>query len=120
MKKPPALISTDLQPWFFKREMVLACVKQVQKDLGMFNIVLHFSGQVETAYEELFHQLQPEIERLLCQNSMLPQILYRVDVEEEQVKKVMQKDEPFSFALTRLILWRELQKVVTRHLLSGA
>jgi hypothetical protein len=98
--------------------MVLACVKQVQKDLGMFGIELHFSGQVMYAYDELFSQLQPELERLIFHHSNLPQILYRVDVSEEQVKKIMLEDEPYSYALTRLILWRELQKVVTRYLMS--
>lgn len=118
MNQPPALTSQEILPWFNKQEMVLACVQQVQKDLGMFGIKLHFNGQVETAYQELFSQLQPELEQLLFKTSSLSQILYRVDVSEEQVKKVMLEEEPYSYALARLILWRELQKVVTRFILS--
>lgn len=119
MQQLPALNPQDLLPWFNKEEMVLACVKQVQKDLGMFGIELHFSGHASKAYDELFSQLQPEMERLMFHSSNLPQILYRIDVSEEQVRKMMQENEPYSYALTRLILWRELQKVVTRFMLSS-
>jgi hypothetical protein len=44
--------------------------------------------------------------------------LYRVDVDESKVKQIAELNEPFSASLTRLILWRELQKVVTRFLLK--
>jgi len=46
------------------------------------------------------------------------EILYRVDVDEAKVKIISQENEPYSASITRLILWRELQKVVTRFLLS--
>ncbi|MBK6331061.1 MAG: hypothetical protein IPF62_11295, partial [Bacteroidetes bacterium] len=48
--------------------------------------------------------------KLLNTNTILMEILYRVDVSEETVKKASEGDEDFSELLTRLILWRELQK----------
>ncbi len=119
MDNLPKLNPVDLQIWFNKPDMILACVKQVQKDLGMYGIDISFSGNIHAAYDELFHQLQPQIENLLSRGNITwVDILYRVDVSEEKVKEVSNKQDSFSSAITDLILWRELQKVVIRFLLQ--
>ncbi len=118
MEHLPKLNESDLKPWFDKVEMIHDCVAQVQKDLGNYGIQLTFSGNVLTAYQELFQQLEPQLNQLIKRGSSLMEILYRVDVDESKVKQVAELNEPFSASLTRLILWRELQKVVTRFLLS--
>lgn len=118
MSPLPTLTQDEIMPWFLKYELINDCVLQVQKDLNSYGITLSYSGNPNDAYQELFLQLQPQIEKLLTSNSSLTEILYRVDVKESDVKKAQVSDEHFSASLTRLILWRELQKVVTRFLLK--
>ncbi len=98
--------------------MIAHCVTQVQKDLSAYGIVLSWSGQTATAYRELFTQLQPQIANMMARGTKLHAMLYRVDIPESEISKAMQGDEPLEDAVTRLILWRELQKVVTRFIMS--
>jgi hypothetical protein len=118
MESIPKLIETDLKPWFDKPKLILDCAAQTQKDLAQYGIEFSFSGNAETIYEELFSQIQPQIEALLKKGISLMEILYRVDVDESKVKTISRDNELLSASITRLILWRELQKVVTRFLLS--
>jgi hypothetical protein len=115
----PILSNEALTPWFDKIALVHECVAQVRKDLGSYGIQLEYSGVAANAYEELFVQLQPQISSLLHSSTQLMEILYRVDVSEVQVQKAVESNEGLDFTLTRLILWRELQKVVTRFLLQS-
>ncbi len=117
MENLPKLTETDLKPWFDKPQLILDCAAQTQKDLGQYGIEFAFSGNAETVYEELFAQIQPQIETILKKGTSLMEILYRVDVDEAKVKIISHENEPYSASITRLILWRELQKVVTRFLL---
>ena len=118
MESIPKLTETDLKPWFDKPQLILDCAAQTQKDLAQYGIEFNFSGNAETIYEELFSQIQPQIESLLNKGTLLMEILYRVDVDEAKVKIISRENESYSASITRLILWRELQKVVTRFLLS--
>ena len=118
MESIPKLSEIDLKPWFDKPKLILDCAAQTQKDLAQYGIEFSFSGNVETIYEELFSQIQPQIEALLKKGISLMEILYRVDVDEAKVKTISRDNELLSASITRLILWRELQKVVTRFLLS--
>jgi hypothetical protein len=118
MESIPKLTEIDLKPWFDKPKLILDCAAQTQKDLAQYGIEFSFSGNVETIYEELFSQIQPQIEALLKKGISLMEILYRVDVDEAKVKTISRDNELLSASITRLILWRELQKVVTRFLLS--
>jgi hypothetical protein len=117
MQGLPTLSNTDLKPWFNKEELIRDCVAQIQKDLSAYAIDITFSGNIQSAYQELFEQLQPKIDRMLQTNTSISDILYKVDVDEKKLKEVALSEEAFSHSLTRLIIWRELQKVVTRFLL---
>lgn len=118
MEKLPALDPVQLRPWLNREAMVHACVAQVMKDLGPYGIQLTYSGQAATAYQELYSALQPQLYALLNSKATLREILYRVDVSESQMVSLREGNEETASTLTRLILWRELQKVVTKFLLS--
>lgn len=118
MNNLPILSFSDLKPWFNKPQIIKDCAAQTQKDLGLYGIQISFSGNAETAYSELFSQIEPHINSLLKKGSSLMEILYRVDVAEEKLKEISEPNETLSESITRLILWRELQKVVTRFLLK--
>ena len=70
------------------------------------------------AFGSEFMRLQPQLFALLGSKATLREILYRVDVNENQLARLREGNEETASTLTRLILWRELQKVVTRFMLS--
>ncbi len=115
----PRLCEEDLKPWFNREEVIRDCAAQVQKDLAMYGFDIQFSGDHLGAYEELFAQLEPIVaDGLLRRGGTLQELLYRIDVSEQKVREAALADEPWSVSITRLILWRELQKVVIRRIMG--
>ena len=114
----PELNATQLQPWLNKPEMLAQCARQIQKDLAPYGIKILMPLEDMVSYNHMFEALRKDIQGLLYKNSSLKDILYRVDVPESWIQKVAFEGDDFSTSLTRLIVWRELQKVVTRFILS--
>jgi hypothetical protein len=109
---------TDLSKYFNQLELIKATADQIIKDFEMFGMEVRFSGNAYNAYEELFDQIEPHIKKLIDSNrSKFMGILYRIDLNDEQVKKAVNENfsEPFSAIITDLIIKRELQKVVIRN-----
>lgn len=70
-----------------------------------------------TDEEELHRHVARMVQHLLRQNlNHLLHILYRIDVEEQQVKQAMlaESEEAVAGNIARLIIKRELQKAQTR------
>jgi hypothetical protein len=108
----------DLAKYINRLEIIKQVAEQVIKDFDMFGLEVKFSGNPYEAYEELFDQLHPHLEKLLVSNQVkFLGILYRIDLSEEQVQKAAKENmsEPFSAVVSDLILKRELQKVVWRN-----
>ncbi len=102
---------------FFIRETA----KQIIKDFDFFGIEISFSGNAESAYEELKSQLLPLISNLLKKDySKILSVLYRIDVMEKKITKAFlpQYKENRPALLSDLIIERELQKVVVRKIFS--
>lgn len=98
-------------------DLIKDTANQVIKDFDMFGLEIKFSGNAYNAYEELFEQIQPHIDKLINSNQQkFLGILYRIDISEEQMKKAVLDNlsEPFSHIITDLVIKRELQKVVIR------
>jgi len=101
-------------------EVVRDTAAQVIKDFGLFNIEIRFSGNEETAYDELKSQLYPELLSLYENNySRLQSLFYRIDLSEKKFRALPSgnKNEMIN-GLTELVLERELVKVITRKLFS--
>jgi len=101
--------------------MIAETAEQLRKDFGMFSVEIHFSGNPDTAYDELFRQVRAVIEPLAAQNSsVFGNILYRVDIREKDLAEVYRVQPPSAMydVLTDLILRRELFKVVCRRYYS--
>lgn len=67
--------------------------------------------------EQLIMMLSPIIGSMLNSDmSKLLHVLYRIDVEENQVKQIISTEKPdlVATSLTRLIVDREIQKAKTR------
>lgn len=109
---------SDLSRYFNQLDLIKATADQIIKDFEMFGMEIKFSGNPYNAYEELFDQIEPQIKKLIDSNrSKFLGILYRIDLNDEQVKKAVNENssEPFSEIITDLIIKRELQKVVIRN-----
>lgn len=94
---------------------------QVQKDFQLYDEKVNFSGNNETAYDELFEQIKPIIFRMLeLDSARFFSLLYAIDVDERKVKNLLfgQKESDVANEITHLILERELLKVVSREIFS--
>lgn len=86
-----------------------ALIFQLEKDLNQ-----HFE---ELNPQDLFEAVYRSVSKLIESNG-LSELLYRVDISEEQATVCMNSGDPV-FALTQTILKREAQKVIFRRQYSG-
>ena len=108
----------DLSKYINRLDLIKDTAIQIIKDFDMFGLEIKFSGNAFNAYEELFEQIEPQINKLISSNqTKFMGILYRIDLSDVQIKKAVQENtsEPFSAIVTDLIIKRELQKVVIRN-----
>ncbi|HEY0030161.1 MAG TPA: hypothetical protein VGC65_05340 [Bacteroidia bacterium] len=108
----------DISKYFNKLELIRETAAQIIKDFDMFGMEVKFSGNAYNAYEELFEQVEPHMDKLISSNrSKFMGILYRIDLNDEQVQKAIRNNstESFPAIITDLIIRRELQKVVIRN-----
>lgn len=118
------LLSQDqLQSAYRKVEIIRETAQQIIKDFSLFDEEITFSGQTETAYQELYEQIYPIIDRLLnLDSSRFFAMLYAIDVEEQKVKDLLFGEHNSSVVeeICKLIIERELIKVVYRkHWIGG-
>lgn len=109
---------TKISQYFNRLDLIKDTANQIIKDFDMFSVEIKFSGNSGNAYEELFEQIEPHINKLINTNqNKFMGILYRIDVSEDQIKKAVNENasEPFPSIITDLIIKRELQKVVIRN-----
>src|SRR5687768_14471731 len=101
----PALNESELSPYFNREDLVFQTAEQVKKDFELFDLEIQFSGKPETAYAELFSQVEPYIGKLIHSNyEKLLNVLYRIDVSEKRVSEAVNESENVSAAITRLII----------------
>ncbi len=101
-----------------EKETVELAAELVGKD---FEIAVGelFPEKQEITYDELFNLLQRQIRYLLEKNvERLMQALYRIDVSEEKVKRILAfgEGDDVSADLTKLVLDREMQKAHFRRM----
>ena len=114
-------MTSDLEKYRHDLEVVRNTALQIIKDFGMAGVEIKFSGNPETAYEELISQALPALKRLYQQNSRsFMALLYRIDVEEIKVKKLSEtySGADFFLHLSELVIEREFIKVLIRKLYS--
>ena len=96
-------------------------VEQIQKDFQIFEVDITFSGDPESAYDELFAQIQPLIAELSSGNpERLMNLLYRIDLKETDLQRAVNERGDFVEYITEKILKRELQKVILREHFKNA
>ncbi len=112
-------MSDGLQEYQLNMAVVQETADRIIRDFESFGFKIIFSGRPEEAYKELMEQLTPAIEYMLSSNgAKLMQVLYRIDIAEEKLKTAIERFTDLSFAqvIARLIIEREMQKVLTRRI----
>ena len=113
----PGLNENDLRPYFDRSEILRDCALQLQKDCSMYGLDLELPEEAEKTYHTLYAQLLPWVtEQLARRGERISALLYRIDVSEALVRQAAAESKSWPEAVTRLMLWRELQKVVIRHI----
>ena len=112
------MIPTDLEPYYFDLEILQQTANQVTKDFEQHGEEIVFSGNVFTAYDELFIQVKTVLLRLSQNNhSYFLNLLYRIDVDEKVIQNHQSRvfETDYFDKLTDAVLKRELIKVITRN-----
>lgn len=110
----------EVQQYLARKNWLAATIQQIQKDLSWQNLELPLS--ISPSAEELQEQLSKLFSFLeQGQYQKMMNILYRVDVGEEQIQRAMSEtvDEPFSDVVAKLLMKRCLLKVVMKHHFSN-
>ena len=97
------------------QEMLLPVLAQIEKDFQTSGLELNSEIHSAKNYPELFEKLLPQVRFLLDRHSeQLMQLLYRVDIPENQLKKsaALFPEKPFPQLVTELIILRELHKTL--------
>lgn len=114
----------ELQPEKYRHdlEVVRNTASQVIKDFDMIGVHITFSGNPETAYNELLLQVTPALAEIYKNNqTTFRALLYRIDVDEKKFKTLESslKGEVFHNKLAELVIEREFLKVLIRKLFTG-
>ena|SRR5690554_373526 len=109
---------SELEKYYQKVEIIRETARQIIKDFSLFDEEIIFSGNTETAYQELFNQIYPIINRLLnLDPSRFFSMLYTIDVDEKKIKSLLfdVHDKSAEKEICKLIIERELIKVLYRR-----
>lgn len=84
-------------------------------DLVVKDVGLERPGDDFSKLDQLVEWLERQIELMMTQDfQRLVHLLYRIDISESNAKKAFSSAKP-SMELAKLIVERELQKVITRE-----
>lgn len=118
----PDLSNLSIEPYRNRAEIIRQVARQIEKDFITFGLEVHFSGNVESAYQELSDQLQDHLSMLLDRDyHRLVLLLYQIDLSEGAIAKAQMQfpDVPQYQLLSDLVIHRELKKVLIRNYLKN-
>ena len=111
-------VLNDLSIYHKKIDLIKATAAQIQKDFALFDQEITFSGDFDSAYVELDHQIIRIVDRFLEINSSnFFALLYAIDIDENELKSVLfgEEFENPAAEISRMIIERELKKVIIRN-----
>lgn len=104
------------EPHSINRELIDDTRAQIEKDLGITDTLSIVSQLSLTPYEQLFPPVLSVVRQLFEKDTAhLPQVLYRIDLSENLVNRILQSDNPAEL-LADAIIRRCFQKVVLRKM----
>lgn len=111
----------DITSYLNRSDILEETARQIIKDFGCVGQKVVFSENTQIAYRELYRQIFSIIEKMFLETPHnFYNLIYRIDINEIQIQKAVEKakDKPFAEIVTELILKRELQKVLFRKIFS--
>jgi hypothetical protein len=114
----PNLQNSNLASFLNRAEIVQETADQIMKDFGMFGIEITFTGNTETAYQELHEQLINQISVYLERDyGRLMSVLYQVDITEKEIAKAHRELPHYNDleVLAHQVIFRDLKKVLFRR-----
>ena len=84
----PVYSRSELAQAARREDLIKETAAQIIKDFGEFNLDLTFSGDTDSFYEELSHQMVEHVEKLMeHSHSALLGLLYRIDISNKEIGK---------------------------------
>jgi len=111
----------QLEQYFNNRRIIDATMRQLEKDFSLDEDSVQLKDYQGNLFEQLFEVVYPIINKLITNNyQQFLNTLYRIDVNELKLKQEMAKVDAnqYSEVVTRLVLQKELQKVIIRNIYS--
>ncbi|MBK6833783.1 MAG: hypothetical protein IPG89_05695 [Bacteroidetes bacterium] len=111
----------QLEQYFNNRRIIDATMRQLEKDFSLDEDSVQLKDYQGNLFEQLFEVVYPIINKLITSNyQQFLNTLYRIDVNEFKLKQEMAKVDAnqYSEVVTRLVLLKELQKVIIRNIYS--
>ena len=108
--------TSDLIKYTRRIDLLSLTVDQIKKDFNLYGMEISFSGNGDSAYDELIAQIKPYIEILITSNyGKFLTLLYRIDVPEKKLAEIiLNSKDTMALEISDLIIKRELQKIVLR------
>jgi len=111
----------QIEQYFNNRRIIDATMRQLEKDFSLDEDSVQLKDYQGNLFEQLFEVVYPIINKLITNNyQQFLNTLYRIDVNEFKLKQEMAKVDAnqYSEVVTRLVLQKELQKVIIRNIYS--
>ncbi len=111
----------QIEQYFNNRRIIDATMRQLEKDFSLDEDSVQLKDYQGNLFEQLFEVVYPIINKLITNNyQQFLNTLYRIDVNELRLKQEMAKVDAnqYSEVVTRLVLQKELQKVIIRNIYS--
>lgn len=108
----------DIKNQLSRKDLFEAFKKQLAKDFEQSNFHASFVEDLLPNYEEIRAKIATELKQSELRTDLnLMQLLYRIDIDEHQLKRYLNdyKDENHLKVIAELIIKRVLQKVVIKH-----
>ncbi|MDO8999082.1 MAG: hypothetical protein Q7W45_04905 [Bacteroidota bacterium] len=110
----------DVNNYLIQENLFELFKRQLKKDFDSCSLSTDFVENLAIDWELLKKSILNELNPLIKNNSLLSNLLYRIDISELQIKNYQLKNTTLSFEeiLAELIIKRILQKVILKKRFS--
>ena len=106
----------DLEKAKNNEQIIRETAEQIIKDFMLFGLEITFSGNLNMIYDELFNQMEYQVNELIVKDyTKLLSLLYQIDLSEKFLNKnnLPTQYESEAAFISNLIIQRELVKVLS-------
>ncbi len=107
----------EIEIYFNNQQVIDHLLRQLEKDLEIENNSLTCQFENGNLFEKIHTLILPVVEKNIQQNyGNFISKLYRIDVSEQKISDALKNKSSSDYAdvITKLILQKEMQKIITR------